>query len=193
MTQLTDQQINTIVSHVAEALRAALKDVAGINPQDEKKNRQKARILAALARSGDLIASHRHLEPILRHQAMTKTMLRRALGGNAVKIDDALDELVSEGTVRHHASHRLLHKAASLYQLVQQQPTQNPPVDSDEPPPRDTQDDDRRMKEIWDAACSAPLMPSKKDDDQPRNPNLPDGAYQDLQNPKSHVWRLPKI
>lgn len=191
MNTLTEQQINTIVAKVAEGLRTALRGMVGIDPHQEKKNRQKARIQATLARSEDLIRAHPHLAPILKCKAMTKTMIRRSLGGNAVNIDEALDELVSEGLVVHHPTHRLLHKSASLYQLVVKPEPQQ--VEVPPPPPRDTEAEDRRMQEAWDAACRAPLLPAKKEDDQPRNPNLPEGAYQDLQDPKSHVWRLPKI
>lgn len=191
MDTLTEQQINTIVAKVAEGLRTALRGMAGIDPHQEKKNRQKARIQAALARSEDLIRAHPHLAPILKCKAMTKTMIRRSLGGNAVNIDEALDELVAEGLVLHHPTHKLLHKAASLYQLANTAPKPTPPQEQ-QAPARDEQDEDRRMRDAWEAACSAPLVP-KEEDDQPRNPNIPEGAYQDLQDPKSHTWRLPKI
>ena len=118
MNSLTPQQIQFITAKVAKALQDALTEVAGINPQDAKNERLKARILAALARSQEYTSAYPALAPILKHKAMPKTTLRRALGGNAVNIDDALDALVTTGKIKFHPANRLTGRVLQVYELT---------------------------------------------------------------------------
>jgi hypothetical protein len=118
-TQLTQDQINFIVDTVSKALREALTASAGIQPSTAKKDRTKARIVAALNRSAEYITGYPGYESILKHKAMPKTLLRRALGGNAVNIDDALDELVAEGLISFHPAIRLAGRTMIAYQILE--------------------------------------------------------------------------
>lgn len=118
MNTLTPQQIQFITDKVSKALHDALTEVAGINPTDAKLERMKARILATLAKSSQLINAYPTLAPILKHNAMPKTTLRRALGGNSVNIDQALDELVASGLILHHPANRITNRTLQVYELT---------------------------------------------------------------------------
>ena len=121
---LTDDQIDFVAAKMAavfkKTLQEALREVQGASPPAARNERTKARILAALARSESYAPAYPALGPVLRKKAMTKTVLRRALGGNAVALDEAVFELVQEGKVRHVPAFKQSAESASieLFQLV---------------------------------------------------------------------------
>lgn len=121
---LSEDQIQFVADRVSAAikktLREALEEVSGINPAAVKNERTKARILAALERADKYIPAYPLLALVLRKKAMTKTMLRRALGGNAVNIDVALAELLDEKKLVHIPAYResMVRLPIELFQLV---------------------------------------------------------------------------
>lgn len=122
MPNLTDAQIEDIIKQTTQAMRQAFKQAAGAHAIDEKKERLKRRIVAALDRSDDYSGAHQGLKDILQRKAMPKTLLRRALGGNAVNIDDALDELAATGEIRYYPTYRFGRHTLQVYMLAQNTP-----------------------------------------------------------------------
>lgn len=122
MIQLNNEQIewlSTKIAHaVKQAVTTALQDLNGTDPSEERNKRLEARILAALARSATYVASYPKLKPILEHKALTRTLLRRAMGGNAVTYDDVLNSMIERGLVKHYPSTQIAGPAVEVFQLV---------------------------------------------------------------------------
>lgn len=159
MSQLTDDQIDRVIAEmmpgVKKLLREALEREVGSTPQEDKKNRQKRRIVAALARSSDYIPANPKMEPLLKCSAMSKTMLRKAMGGNAVNIDDALEELCAEGVIKYHPANRTTGFVLQVYELLDKAQPQEPEKAAPPTPERDFEKEaaeDKRMRDIWEQA-----------------------------------------
>lgn len=120
--EINDQIVKAIVKEatpgIVEAIQAATAKILMSDPQREKTDRFKPRIVAALQRAGDYAHTYPGMAEIFKYKAMTKTLLRRALGGNTVNIDPALDELVAEGKVKHHPAFIIGVRPYSVYELI---------------------------------------------------------------------------
>lgn len=165
---ITEDQLNDLNNKIAslagriEALKDTFAEVTGTKVPEDHTERMKARIVAALERADIYIKTNKHLEPILKYKALTKTLLRRALGGNVVKMDEAMDELIQTGKVIYHPECRVIHGIVlQVYELDKPVQPEEPEMDPEEKKRIEMEKaaaEDKRMRDIWEQAWSGYRM-----------------------------------
>lgn len=114
----TQNQIEIILV----TMRKALMELKNAGVDQTPQGRLEQRILATLERAEQYTAKHPELADVLAGRAMPKTVLRRALGGNAAAIDDALTALVGKRKILYFAAWMgVKGRALRVYQLVEKQ------------------------------------------------------------------------
>lgn len=114
----TQNQIEIILA----TMRKALMELKNAGVDQTPQGRLEQRILDTLARAERYTAKHPELADVFKGKAMPKTVLRRALGGNAAAMDDALLALEGKGKVLYFGGWMgLKGRAMNVYQLVEQQ------------------------------------------------------------------------